>query len=125
MRSNLGIAIQLSAQPVIPRGIEPDFGGDSIGGLESGRKSGFQRTLVEQCGSEGVDGLEIGLPETFGGVAAIVAFNLAAVRVGGCLFQLLPGAVAQLGGGGFGEGDGGDTADGRPPRRYQVYHPLH
>ena len=71
-----------------------------------------------------MEGLEVGLAQTINCPAATGLLRFAAGLVMGGLFQLLAGAVSELGGGSFGEGDCRNAANGRPPRRHQVHDPL-
>ena len=111
-------------QPVVPCLVEFDACRDLVSGLKSWGQFGFQRALVEQLGSEGVERADGGVVEVLDALSAAPAFLFAEGFVLCRPFELLTDAVAQLRGRGLGECNGGEPVEGGAARCHQVNHAV-
>jgi len=97
-------------EPLCPAVFESDFGFDFIADSEAGGQAGSQRALAEEAAGEAMECLNRGLVQFFEGLFAKCPLRWGKVFVGGGDFEALGDAGAELGGGCFGECDGGDAA---------------
>ena len=122
--SQFGFAIEVAVEPIAPLLLEFDAGEDLVAGLEGRRQSGLKGAFAQQATGEGVEGANVRLVQVGDALVTAVALHLVAPVVAGRLFQLGTDAISQLGGGGFGEGDGGDAVEGGGSGGNEVGHSL-
>ena len=124
VRRQVALTVEMAVEPSGPHFFEFDAGHDLVTGLKGRGQARFQRPFAQQVAGEGVEGGYIRPVQVGDPPAAPVALGLVPPVIDGCRFQYGPDAVSQLGGGGFGEGDGGDVVQGGRSSSHQVGDPL-
>ena len=120
----VGLAVEMAVQPSAPLVFEFDAGQDLVADLEGRRQAGLKGSFAQQAAGESVESTNVRLVQVRDTLVAAGAFHLVTLVVVGRFLQLGANAIAQLGGGGFGEGDGSDAVQGGGSGGNQVGHSL-